>query len=372
MLILVTGAHGFIGKNLIIQLAEMNFSILSFGRNDDPSTLPQLIEQADALVHLAAENRPRDEADFELVNFGLTQNLCDIIRGSRKQIPIIFASSIHAANGSQYGLSKLKAEEALQKLSQEVDVPLYIYRLPNIFGKWCKPNYNSVVATFCYNIAHGLPITIDEETAQLSLTHVDDLVSEFVRILNSKHLPGPQFLSVSPIYSVTLKELAEQIRAFEKSRKTLVIEDVGLGLPRALYATYLSYLDTSQFSYTIPVYADKRGVFVEMLKTSSSGQFSFFTIVPGVTRGQHYHHSKSEKFFVVEGHARFRFRNIITDQFLELYASGDKVTVVESIPGWSHNVTNVGESKLICMVWANEMFDRDKPDTIALPVVAEE
>ena len=245
--------------------------------------------------------------------------------------------------------------------------PAVIYRLPNVFGKWCKPNYNSAVATFCNNIANGLPIQINDPTTQLKLVYVDDVIEAFVQALGHT-APGLQWGTVAPVYGIALGELAAQIEAFKRCRTSLVSERVGTGLVRALYATYVSYLPVESFAYAVPQHADARGVFVEMLKTPDAGQFSFFTAHPGITRGGHYHHSKSEKFLVIKGQARFKFRQMQTGQAHELLTSGDKPEIVETVPGWTHDITNIGTDEMIVMLWANEIFNRAKPDTFACPL----
>lgn len=370
--ILVTGAQGFIGQNLTVRCGEGNrFAVTPFGRGDDPARLPELVAEADAVIHLAGENRPEDESAFDKVNAGLTRTLCDAIRGavggSERRIPLILASSIQAERDNPYGRSKLAAEEAVKALAEETGNPAVIFRLPGVFGKWCRPNYNSVVATFCHNIARGLPIQINDPDARLRLVYIDDVVNALLAAVETA-AEGARFGTVTPEYEITLGELAAQIEAFARSRETLVTERTGTGLIRALHATYLSYLPVENFSYEIPQYVDPRGVFVEMLKTPDCGQFSFFTAHPGVTRGGHYHHSKTEKFLVIRGEALFRFRHLLTDELVELRTSGAKAQIVETVPGWSHDITNVGTDEMIVMLWANEIFDRAQPDTISSKV----
>ena len=368
MRVLVTGARGFIGKNLIVHLEEDDqFSVLSYSRENSLDGLVGLVDQADAIIHLAGENRPEDVSAFEKVNAGLTQSLCDAVRTTGRQIPMVLASSTQARLDNPYGQSKRSAEEIVESLANETGNPAYIYRLPGVFGKWCKPNYNSVVATFCHNIAQNLPIQINDPAVSIRLVYVDDVVEAFVRAIqqSGKGVSNP---SITPEYSITLGELADQIKAFKNCRDSLISEQVGNGLVRALYSTYVSYLKPDQFSYSLPKYGDERGVFVEMLKTKESGQFSFFTAHPGVTRGGHYHHTKTEKFLVIKGNARFGFRHIISGETYELLTSGDEPKVVDTVPGWTHDITNVGEEEMVVMLWANEIFDRDKPDTIAAKV----
>lgn len=368
MKVLVTGSNGFIGKNLTTQLAVCgDFEILHYNRESTLEDLRLAVEDADFICHMAGVNRPDDVAEFARINTGLTETLCQVMQELGRYVPIIFASSVHVEQDNPYGASKLAAEQALLKHSEKTGIPVYIFRLSHVFGKWCKPDYNSVVATFCYNLAHDLPIQIDDSPYPLSLVYIDDLVTTFVRIMVGKEV-CKTYCEVQPSYAISLGELADQIRAFRASRDTLISERVGDGLTRALYATYISYLSPKDFAYKVPKHADPRGVFVEMLKTRDSGQFSFFTAHPGVTRGGHYHHSKTEKFLIVKGSARFRFRHTLTQELHEVLTSGDKPKIVETIPGWTHDITNVGDDEMIVMLWANEIFDRDHPDTYADPV----
>lgn len=370
--ILVTGANGFIGKNLIVRLRELtNVTVSTFLRGDDIALLPQLMSQVDAIVHLAGENRPADEASFAQVNAGLTSALCDALKqtfqSSGRHLPLVLASSSQAERDNPYGRSKLAAEEAVHALAHETGNPCTIFRFPGVFGKWCKPNYNSVVATFCHNIARDIPIQINDPTASLRLVYVDDVVTALLAALEAA-VSGCVSAKVEPEYTTTLGELAQQIFSFGDCRSTLMTERVGAGFVRALYATYVSYLPHEKFSYQLTQHADPRGVFVEMLKTPDSGQFSFFTAHPGITRGGHYHHTKTEKFLVIKGQALFRFRHLLTNELVELRTSGDTPQVVDTIPGWTHDITNVGDDEMVVMLWANENFDRQKPDTVASKV----
>lgn len=366
--VLVTGANGFIGKNLIVRLNELeNVTVSTFVRGDDMVRLSQLVAQADAVVHLAGENRPTDESAFSQVNVGLTSALCNAIKleclKSKRHVPLMLASSTQAERDNPYGRSKLAAEQAVLALAQATGNSCIVFRLPGVFGKWCRPNYNSVVATFCHNLARDLPIQINDPDASVKLVYVDDVVNVILQELEVSS-PGYTQIPVEPEYTVTLGELAGQIRAFANCRSTLMIDRVGTGLVRALYATFVSYMPNEKFSYEVPQYTDPRGVFVEMLKTPDSGQFSYFTAHPGITRGGHYHHTKTEKFLVIKGEALFRFRHLLTEELFELRTSGATPKVVDTIPGWTHDITNVGDDEMVVMLWANENFDREKPDTI--------
>jgi UDP-2-acetamido-2,6-beta-L-arabino-hexul-4-ose reductase len=364
--VLVTGADGFIGKNLCIHLGEKNFEVLRFVRDSNLDFLEDCVSKADAIIHLAGENRPKDPVAFETTNVGLTSILSDLVSKCNKNIPIIFTSSTQAELDSPYGLSKFAAEQTLINLTRSQEVNLAIYRLPGVFGKWCKPNYNSVVATFCHNIANGLSIKVNDATTKLKLVYVDDVVDSFIKFLSNPGSSSDLYCEINNEYEISLGELADQIRSFNNVKENLVTDDVGTGLTRALYSTYLSYLPVSKFGYELPKYSDERGDFVEMLKTKKNGQFSYFTAHPGVTRGGHYHHSKTEKFLVMRGKARFKFKNIITHEQHELIVSGDEPVVVDTVPGWSHDISNIGDTELVVMLWANEIFDRDRPDTYVM------
>ena len=368
MRVLVTGARGFIGKNLALRLSELtDTTVIPFVRDDSDDTLRNAVKEADAIVHLAGENRPSSVDAFDQVNVGLTSKLCEALKTLESQAPLIFASSTQAELDNPYGRSKLAAEQEVESLSRANGNPVLIYRLPGVFGKWCKPNYNSVVATFCHNIANNLPIQINDDSKSIRLVYIDDVIASFISDLESSHT-GVNYKEVTQKYNISLGELANQINAFKNCRTSLVSERVGSGLTRALYATYVSYLPKEKFCYDLPAHGDNRGVFVEMLKTPDSGQFSFFTAHPGITRGGHYHHSKTEKFLVIKGKARFGFRNMVTDETYSLDTFGDSPKVVETVPGWTHDITNIGEDELVVMLWANEIFDPDKPDTITSKV----
>lgn len=367
MRVLVTGANGFIGKNLLVHLREQQIEAVPFTREMSGQELASALRGVDFVFHLAGINRPKDVSEFAEGNTGLTEQLCDLIRASGRQIPVLYTSSIQAEASNPYGTSKRAAEEVLVTLQKDTGSPVYLYRLPNVFGKWSRPNYNSAVATFCHNIANDLPIQINDSSSVVHLVYIDEVVKDFLRLLHDRPL-GVHWPEVTPVYKTTVGELADQIRLFKTSRESLISEAVGTGLTRALYSTYLSFFHPEQFAYTVPVHADSRGRFVEMMKTKDSGQFSFFTAHPGITRGEHYHHSKNEKFLVIQGKARFGFRHVISGETYELLADGDEPKIVETVPGWSHNITNIGDNEMIVMLWANEIFDRQHPDTISYKV----
>jgi len=371
MKVLITGANGFVGKNLQLHLAERrDVDVVCFTREHHVESLPEMLRDADFVFHLAGINRPQDPEEFVTGNAELTHALCTAVASCRRSIPVVYTSSIQAERDNPYGVSKRAAEEALFELQRSNANPVHVFRLPNVFGKWCRPNYNSAVATFCYNIARGLPIQVNDPSSSLTLVYVDDVVERFIALMDGADcdVDADDFEIMRPQYTTTVGELARQIEAFKESRSTLLTEHVGTGLVRALSATYLSYLPKESFAYEVAEHRDARGVFVEMLKTPDCGQFSYFTAHPGVTRGGHYHHSKTEKFLVIKGQARFRFRHMQTDEAYELVTSGEKAEIVETVPGWTHDITNIGMDEMVVMLWANEVLDRAKPDTYACPL----
>lgn len=375
MKVLVTGANGFIGRNLIQHLSERkDVSVIPFSHSQSLLALKNAVEEADVVVHLAGVNRPKEAVEFNTGNLGFTAQLCAAIKENSlshdRPKAVIFASSIQAEQDNDYGRSKRAAEEALKDLESQTGIPVHIFRLTNVFGKWSRPNYNSVVATFCHNLQQDLPLQINKADAPLRLVYIDDVVAAFLNIILNGH--SGDALSGSTIikneYETTVGEVASILEAFAQGREAMQIEDVGQGLKRALYATFMSHLPAARFGYLIPSHADQRGTFSEMLKTQASGQFSFFTAHPHVTRGGHYHHTKCEKFLVLKGKARFRFRNTRSAEEHELVTEGTKPFVVDTVPGWTHDITNIGDDEMIVMLWASEQFDRSNPDTYAQPL----
>lgn len=368
MKVVVTGADGFIGQNLRAHFLERkDVEVLPLGRRSTEDDWAAALARADRVFHLAGVNRPQDPAEFTSGNRDLTRRLCELLRAGGRAVPVLYTSSIQAERDNPYGVSKRGAEDALLEYGRATGAPVHIHRLPNVFGKWCRPNYNSAVATFCHNIARGLPVQINDPAAVVKLVYIDDVVAAFLQLLDAKPGDEPRRV-VEPQYEITVGALARQIESFRDGRKSLQVGPVGTGLTRALYATYVSYLPKEDFGYAVPKYGDPRGVFVEMLKTPDAGQFSFFTAHPGITRGGHYHHTKTEKFLVIKGKARFGFRHLMTGETFEILTSGDEPRIVDTVPGWSHDITNIGDEEMVVMLWANEVFDRARPDTYAHPV----
>jgi len=375
MHVVITGADGFIGRNLRQHLAERSdVDVSLITRESSKDELRESLAKATHVVHLAGVNRPQNVKEFQEGNADFTAKICGILaamaRDEGKKIPLFITSSTQAALDNDYGISKRNGEIAAQRAASESGFPLVIFRLPNVFGKWSRPNYNSAVATFCHNVARDTPIQVNNADAEITLVYVDDVVERILQLLDGAQ-PNPDlngFEQVQPQYAIRVGYLAETIRGFKASRESLVTSRVGQGLVRALHSTYVSFLPTSEFSYTVPRHGDNRGVFVEMLKTPDCGQFSYFTAHPGITRGGHYHHSKTEKFLVISGQARFKFRQIQTGEEYELVTDGETAEIVETVPGWTHDITNIGDTEMVVMLWANEIFDREKPDTFACPL----
>jgi UDP-2-acetamido-2,6-beta-L-arabino-hexul-4-ose reductase len=366
--ILITGADGFIGKNLRIRLHELGYSnVVGIVSSSSLEELTSAVAGADFVFHLAGVNRPKDPVEFSTGNTGFTQTLCAALHSSGRHLPVAFASSTQATLDNPYGRSKKDAEDALLAYAQATSAPVHILRLTNVFGKWAKPNYNSAVATFCHNITRGLPITVNDSRAPLQLVYIDDVLACLTRLLDLPNAPG-SWPEAAPVHTTTVGQVADTIREFALGRQSLITDRVGTGLVRALYSTYVSHLPPASFDYTVTRHVDPRGEFVEMLKTPDSGQFSYFTAHPGITRGEHYHHSKTEKFLVIRGTAHFGFRHVESGELHEVVTRGGEARIVETVPGWTHNITNVGDDELIVMLWANEIFDRDHPDTIAMRV----
>lgn len=366
--IAITGAGGFIGQNLRVRLGDLGYrDIVALPHDASADTLQEMLTGVAFVFHLAGVNRAEAPEAFTDGNEGYTQTLCDAMCALPQPPRVAFSSSTQAALDNVYGRSKRAAEDTLLAYAHTTGCAVYLYRLTNVFGKWARPNYNSAVATFCHNIARDLPIVVNDPSAPLRLIHIDDVLVHFISVLQDLDAPSG-FVEAGPDHRTTVGEVAEALQGFKASRKTLVTDRVGQGLTRALYSTYVSYLPEERFTYDLRRHEDPRGVFVEMLKTPDCGQFSYFTAPPGVTRGEHYHHTKTEKFLVIKGKALFGFRHIVTGQLYEITVDGGDARIVETVPGWTHNITNIGDEEMIVMLWANEIFDTQHPDTIAMKV----
>ncbi len=369
MKILVTGANGFIGKNLIAELNNIGVSqIFEFTRDTDPTLLETYIEASDFVFHLAGVNRPQHAHEFMEGNYEFTSRLLELLKKSRKQAPIVTTSSIQAELDNPYGRSKKAMEDLVFDYERETGAKVYVYRLPNVFGKWSKPNYNSVVATYCYQIARNQEIQIHDPNARLTLCYIDDVLEEFLQALSGTPTAEGDFYVVPTTYTTTVSELANQITSFKNSRMNLNVENMQEGLTKKLYSTYLNFLPEDQFAYDLKMNVDSRGSFTEFLRTPDRGQVSINISKPGIEKGNHWHHTKNEKFLVVSGEGLIRFRKLDSDDIIEYRVNGEKLQVVDIPTGYTHSIVNVGNTDLVTVMWVNECFDPVKPDTYYLEV----
>lgn len=359
--VLITGSQGFLGRNLVVHLAGASrFSVLELHRGTTTEEKADALRSCDVVVHLAGVNRPADESQFAVDNTEFTRTLLSDL-ADVNPVPVIFVSSSQATLENPYGMSKRQAEDLVRRYGVDTGQRIDILRLPNVFGKWCRPNYNSVVATFVHNVSRGIELSVHDSDRILDLVYVDDVVELLQRIIDGE-IAGDD-LRPCNIHRVSVGSLASTIKEMHASRKRGEVMDVGHGLLRAIYATYIAALAPTEFAYRLLPHKDVRGSFTEIVRTPSSGQVSFLTAVPGATRGSHFHHSKIEKFVVVAGEARFRFRCLMSGVKHEVNVSAAVPEVVESIPGWVHDITNTGQSELVVLIWANEVFDPSAPDT---------
>jgi UDP-2-acetamido-2,6-beta-L-arabino-hexul-4-ose reductase len=369
MKVLVTGSHGFIGKNLCLFLKLRGHEILEFNSKDTDETLKKEITEADFIVHLAGVNKPADVQEFHDINFGLTQKIAEIIQKVKSKAPILLASSTLASGDSPYGQSKALAESVVNNMGFNGH-PVYVYRLAHVFGKWCKPNYNSVVATFCYNISHSLPIDINEKAPELDFVYIDDVCKEFVRVIEEKPSPTNHILYIEPTYYARPSELADILRSFRSSRENLMLP-LQDGFEKKLYATYLSYVSESGMSYPLVSHSDNRGSFIEFFKTQTYGQLSVNVIKPGAIKGDHYHMTKNEKYFVVAGSCDIKERSLFSDRVAVYHCSDKNPVVVDIAPGFVHSIKNVGSQDAVVLMWASEVYDKTNEDTYPEMVEAE-
>jgi UDP-2-acetamido-2,6-beta-L-arabino-hexul-4-ose reductase len=368
--IVVTGGRGFIGSHLLEALSRRpDLSISDLDARKAPNEFDQSLLEADIIFHLAGVNRPVTDTEFEVGNVGLTTRICDALRGGMRRPLMVMTSSIQAESGSPYGVSKRRGEDVIVEWTNGGGGAAVIFRLRNTFGKWCRPNYNSVTATFCHNIARDLSITISDPDKELELVYIDDVIGALIGCLDCPPAGAIEYRDVARSYRVTLGELANTIRGFRDSRRTLVLPGGDDEFRRKLYVTYLSYLGHDDFAYGLEKRVDARGCLAEFVKSPKMGQIFVSRTKPGVTRGNHYHHSKTEKFLVLEGDAVVRFRQYGKRECLEYRVSGVDFKVIDIPPGYTHSIENIGQSELVTLFWANEVFDPARPDTIALPVL---
>ena len=389
MNILVTGAKGFVGRNLCENLKNIRdgknrtrpalsiTDIFEYDLDTAPALLDEYCAKADFVFNLAGVNRPKVESEFMAGNFGFASTLLDTLKAHGNTCPVMLSSSIQATligryGQSDYGKSKLAGEELFFEYSKATGAPVLVYRFPNLFGKWCRPNYNSVVATFCHNVAHGLPIQVRDSAFSLPLVYIDDVVACILAAFDGDVMmdrSATPICHMHPIHEVTLGRLAELIQGFAAGRTSLAVPDLAPGsFEKKLYSTYLSYLPSDQFSYPLEMHTDNRGSFTEFLRSPERGQVSINISHPGIVKGNHWHHTKNEKFLVVKGEGVIRFRNIFSREVIEYHVSGDKLEVVDIPCGYTHNIENVGTEDMVTVMWANEAFDPDHPDTFFEPV----
>jgi UDP-2-acetamido-2,6-beta-L-arabino-hexul-4-ose reductase len=369
MKVLVTGSKGFIGKNLCLTLRNRGHEVLEFDLPSTDDDLRKMIAEADFIVHLAGVNRAADVKLFKEVNFGLTQKIVDMISECRSSAPLLLGSSTQAALDNPYGESKALAEAVVNNFGFQGH-SVYVYRLYNVFGKWCKPNYNSVVATFCYNIAHNLPIEINEKAPSFEFVYVDDVVTDFVNVIENRPQSDSRIHYVEPCYDAKPIEIAQIIKSFHSSRDNLMIPFTN-DFEKKLYATYLSYLPDNGFAYPLTSHSDPRGSFAEFLKGTSFGQFSVNVIKPGAVKGNHYHMSKNEKYLVVSGSCEIRERLVDGDKIASYVCTDKNLMVVDIIPGWVHSIKNVGSKDAVVLMWASDVYDPNNADTYLMPVEKE-
>lgn len=369
MKILITGANGFIGKNLTAELRNREYNdIYEFDRDTDPFLLEEFCKEADFVFHLAGVNRPKDQSEFMEDNFGFTSDLLDTLKKYNNTCPVMISSSIQAELNNPYGKSKKAGENLLVEYSSETEAKVLIYRFPNVFGKWCKPNYNSAVATFCHNIAHGLPVQVNDPNVEMNLVYIDDVINELINALEGKANKVDYFYEVPIVHTIMLGKIVDLIYSFKNSRDNRSVPDLSEEFIKKLYSTYLSYLPEDHFSYDLKMNIDQRGSFTEFIKTSDRGQVSVNISKPGITKGNHWHHTKNEKFLVVSGKGVIRFRKIDSEEVIEYFVNGKKMEVVDIPVGYTHNIENLGDSDMVTIMWANEPFDPQNPDTYYLEV----
>lgn len=367
--ILVTGSNGFIGKNLIAELKNKNhIDIFEYDKETDPKLLNQYCEETDFVFHLAGVNRPKEQSEFMEGNFGFTSLLLDTLKKYNNTCPVVISSSIQAELDNPYGESKKAGEDLLLDYSKETGAKVLIYRFPNVFGKWSRPNYNSAIATFCHNIAHGLPIQVNDPTVEMNLVYIDDVITELINALEENENCQGDFCSVPVVHTITLGEIADLLYSFKESRLDKTVPDMSDKFTKKLYSTYLSYLPEDKFSYKLKMNVDQRGSFTEFIRTPDRGQVSVNISKPGITKGNHWHHTKNEKFLVVSGIGVIRFRKIDSEEVIEYFVSGEKMEVVDIPVGYTHNIENLGDSDMVTIMWVNEPFDPEQPDTYFVEV----
>lgn len=367
MKVLITGAKGFLGKNLVSNL-RLNKDIIfyEYDRDNTLDDLDKYTSNCDFVFHLAGINRPKDTSEFMEGNFGFTSTLLEYLKKNNNKCPIMISSSIQAELDNEYGKSKKAGEDLIIKYGNDNNIDVYIYRFPNLFGKWCKPNYNSVVATFCNNIANDMPIVVNDESTELTLAYVDDVCNELINCMNGNPTKEGMFCKVSTVYKKTLGEIVNLLKSFKEDDKSIMVPSTGNSFIKKLYATYISYVPLNKMVVDLDEHRDERGVFCELVRTKEAGQVSISTTNPNIVRGGHYHNTKMERFIVVKGKAKIQFEHVMTHEKIEFEVSGDKLQYVTIPVGYQHSINNIGDGELVMILWANELFEKDKPDTYVM------
>lgn len=377
MKILVTGARGFVGRNLVSQLHNIregkaknyaispDLNVFEYDIDSNPAELDTYCKEADFVFNLAGVNRPKDQSEFMKGNFGFATTLLDTLKKYGNTCPVMISSSTQAALDNPYGESKRAGEQLMFDYAKETGAKVLVYRFPNVFGKWCRPNYNSAVATFCHNIAHNLPIQVNDPKVVMNLVYIDDVVDELIAALSGQENREGDYCAVSTVHTVTLGEIVDLLYSFRESRNNLSVPCLADAFTKKLYSTYLSYLPKEEFGYPLKMNIDERGSFTEIIRTSDRGQFSVNISKPHITKGNHWHHTKNEKFVVVSGRGVIRFRNMNEPdaEVIEYFVSGEKIEVIDIPTGYTHNIENIGDTELVTFMWCNECFDPDSPDT---------
>ena len=367
MKVLVTGASGFVGKNLQSELSlHEGVEVLCYDRESTLEDLDQYTKECDFVFHLAGVNRPQDPKEFMEGNFGFTSTLLDKLKEHKNKAPIMISSSIQAELDNDYGKSKKAGEDLIFQYGKENDVKVYVYRFPNVFGKWCKPNYNSVIATWCYNVSHNIEIQVNDPSKELTLVYIDDVCEEIVKCLEDKPTRDGDYCKVPITYQKTLGEISDLIKSFKENDRGIMVPSTGDEFTKDLYATYISYVPLEEMVVDLQEHRDNRGVFCELVRTKEAGQVSVSTTNPNIVRGGHYHHTKMERFIVIKGKAKIEFEHVLTHEKYEFEVSGEHLQYVTIPVGYQHSINNIGEDELVLILWANELFDPNVPDTFVM------
>lgn len=367
MKVLVTGSNGFVGRNLISNLSlNKTIEIYKYDKESTLEELDQYTKDCEFVYHLAGVNRPQDPQEFMKGNFEFTTTLLDSLKKNNNRCPVMISSSVQAKFDNDYGKSKKAGEDLLFQYGKDNNVKVFVYRFPNLFGKWCKPNYNSVIATWCYNVSHNLEIKVDDPLKELNLVYIDDVCNELIKCLDNKETKDGDYCIVPITYTKSLDEISNLIKSFKLNDKGIMVPSTGDIFTKDLYATYVSYVPVEELVVDLEEHRDNRGVFCELVRTKEAGQVSISTTNPNIVRGGHYHNTKMERFIVIKGKAKIEFEHVIDHNKFEFEVSGDKLQYVTIPVGYQHSINNIGDEELVLILWANELFDSNIPDTYVM------